>query len=96
MPFLWTPITDENSLKIIDELTVEFTLTKPFTPFISTLAAIYVVNPEVVKAHEVDGDWGVHGCSTTKLVLVHIPSPMGARFDIRAYQTAGSLGGLAE
>lgn len=56
--FLWSGITDANSVKVVDDLTVEFTLTKPFTPFISTLAAIYVVNPVEVKAHEVDGDWG--------------------------------------
>ena len=56
--FLWATITDENTVRVVDELTVEFTLTQPFTPFISTLAAIYVVNPTVVQAHEVDGDWG--------------------------------------
>ena len=56
--FLWANITNADTVKILDDLTVEFTLTKPFTPFISTLAAIYVVNPVVVQAHEVDGDWG--------------------------------------
>lgn len=56
--FLWTSITDENTVSVVDDLTVEFALTQPFAPFISTLAAIYVVNPTVVQEHEVDGDWG--------------------------------------
>jgi peptide/nickel transport system substrate-binding protein len=56
--FLWSGITTADTVKVVDDVTVEFTLTKPFTPFISTLAAIYVVNPVEVKAHEVDGDWG--------------------------------------
>lgn len=56
--FLWATITDENTARVVDDLTIEFTLTQPFTPFISTLAAIYVVNPTVVREHEVNGDWG--------------------------------------
>jgi peptide/nickel transport system substrate-binding protein len=56
--FLWATLITEDSVQVIDDLTVEFTLTQPFTPFISTLAAIYVVNPTLVMANEVDGDWG--------------------------------------
>lgn len=49
--YRWETITDENSAQVIDEFTVEFTLTQPFAPFIGTLPQLFVVNPAIVEAN---------------------------------------------
>jgi peptide/nickel transport system substrate-binding protein len=49
--YRWGPIADENTAKALDEWTVEFTLMKPFAPFIGTLPQLYVVNPAIVEAN---------------------------------------------
>ncbi len=46
------------STKAVDKYTVEFNLTKPSAIFLSTVPEIHVVNEELVRANEVDGDWG--------------------------------------
>jgi len=45
----------------VDDLTVKFTLTQPFSDFLNSMGSVwgnYVVNPKVAKANEKDNDWG--------------------------------------
>ena len=41
-----------------DAKTVVFTLSKPSAIFLATVPEIHVVNEELIRANEVDGDWG--------------------------------------
>lgn len=50
----WVNISDENTAQKVDEFTVEFTLTKPFAPFIGTLAQFFVVNPAIVEENRIN------------------------------------------
>lgn len=45
-------------ISVIDDATVKFELKAPYAPFLSFLPWWFVVNPEQVKANEVDGDYG--------------------------------------
>lgn len=49
--YRWSGIADENTAQVVDEYTVEFTLTMPFAPFIGTLPQLFVVNPAVCEAN---------------------------------------------
>ena len=45
----------------VDDLTVKFTLTQPFSDFLNSMGSVwgnYIVNPKVAKANEKDKDWG--------------------------------------
>ena len=45
----------------VDDLTVKFTLTQPFSDFLNSMGSVwgnYIVNPKVAKANEKDNDWG--------------------------------------
>ena len=53
----WTGIADKNTAKAIGSHKVQFTLTKPFAPFVGTLPQLFVVNPTVVEANRGD-DFG--------------------------------------
>jgi peptide/nickel transport system substrate-binding protein len=53
----WANIADGNTAQVIDEYTVQFTLTQPFAPFIGTLPRLFVVNPAIVEANRGD-DFG--------------------------------------
>jgi peptide/nickel transport system substrate-binding protein len=55
--YRWEGIADANSAKAIDEFTTEFTLVKPFAPFLGTLTQLFVVNPAIVEANRGD-DFG--------------------------------------
>ena len=46
------------STKALDARTVEFNLNDPSSIFLATVPAIHVVNSDLVKSKEVDGDWG--------------------------------------
>ena len=46
------------NIKVIDDRTVEFTLDRPYGPFLSFLPWWYIMNPKEVMANEVDGDMG--------------------------------------
>lgn len=58
---LWAGLLDVGSTKALDDRTVEFTLQKPFGPFIETLVQFYVVNSELLKANQKPGDFGANG-----------------------------------
>ena len=47
--YRWEGIVD--SVAVVDEYTVEFTLTQSFAPFIGTLTQLYVINPATVEAN---------------------------------------------
>lgn len=51
-------ILDPSGIKVIDDHTVQFTLNKPYAPFIAVLPWWYIMNPKVVTPHEKDGDLG--------------------------------------
>jgi len=44
--------------RALDDYTVEFKLTKPSAIFLSIVPEIHIVNEKLVKAHEVNDDWG--------------------------------------
>ena len=54
--FRWVNIADENTAQVVDEYTVEFTLTEPFAPFLGTLVQLFVVNPAIVEANRINSD----------------------------------------
>lgn len=47
-----------DGIEAVDSQTVQFTLNKPFAPFLSFLPWWYIMNPNEVMANEVDGDQG--------------------------------------
>ena len=53
----WSGISDKNTAKALGSHKVQFTLTKPFAPFIGTLPQLFVVNPAIVEANRGD-DFG--------------------------------------
>jgi len=57
---LFSGIIDGNSIEVIDDYTVRFKLLTVYPPFITMLGlnCASIVNPELVRAHEVDGDFG--------------------------------------
>ncbi|MEM9221327.1 MAG: ABC transporter substrate-binding protein [Pseudomonadota bacterium] len=52
------PVLKPENIKVVDDHTVEMTLERPFSPFLSFLPWWYVLNPAEVMANEVDGDYG--------------------------------------
>ena len=49
-----------SKIEKVDDLTVKFTLTKPFSDFLNAMGSVwgnYIVNPVVCKAHETNNDW---------------------------------------
>lgn len=55
--YRWAGIANADSAVAVDEFTVEFTLDKPFAPFVGTLTQLFVVNPAIVEANKGD-DFG--------------------------------------
>ena len=55
---LFEGVIEPGSTKALDPKTVQFTLTKPSAIFLATVPEIHVVNEELVRANEKDGDWG--------------------------------------
>jgi len=55
---LYSDVIEPGSTKALDARTVQFNLTKPSAIFMATVPAIHVVNEDLVRANEVDGDWG--------------------------------------
>src|SRR5262249_43298143 len=48
----------EDGIKVIDDSTIQFTLTQPYAPFLSFVPWWYVMNPKQVMANEHAGDMG--------------------------------------
>lgn len=55
---------EPGSTKAVDKYTVEFNLTKPSAIFMATVPEIHVVNADLLKENETDGDWGAAWLST--------------------------------
>jgi peptide/nickel transport system substrate-binding protein len=55
---LLSTMLDPGNVKATDKYTVQFTLKKPISIFLSIVPEIYVVNSKLLKNHEKDGDWG--------------------------------------
>jgi peptide/nickel transport system substrate-binding protein len=55
---LFADVIEPGSTEAPDARTVVFNLTKPSAIFLATVPEIHVVNEELVRANEVDGDWG--------------------------------------
>lgn len=52
------PVLKPENVTAVDELTVQFVLDRAYAPFLATIPLVSVVNEELVRANEVDGDWG--------------------------------------
>jgi peptide/nickel transport system substrate-binding protein len=55
---LWATVGDADSAEVLDEYTIRFTFSSPFADFNAALPFVYIVNADLVRANEVDGDWG--------------------------------------
>lgn len=56
--YLFQGVLEPGSVVALDDHTVQFTLSQVFSPFLSTVPLIFVVNEDVVRANEANGDWG--------------------------------------
>ncbi|MGR3375870.1 ABC transporter substrate-binding protein [Salipiger abyssi] len=56
--WMLSDVLQAENIKALDEGTVEFTLDRPYAPFLSFLPWWFVVNPAQVEANVVDGDFG--------------------------------------
>jgi peptide/nickel transport system substrate-binding protein len=56
--WMFTPIMTPESLAVVDDQTVEVTLTIPFAAFDLILPYVFIGNPTVIMENEVDGDMG--------------------------------------
>lgn len=56
--YLFQDVLTADSVRAVDDYTVEFTLSQVFSPFLSTVPLIFIVNSDLVRENEVDGDWG--------------------------------------
>ncbi len=52
------PVLKADNVTAPDKQTVRFVLDRPYAPFLAATPIVMIVNPRVVKAHEVNGDWG--------------------------------------
>jgi len=55
---LFNGAIEPGTTKAVDPQTVEFHLVKPSAIFLATVPEIHIVNEELVRSHEKDGDWG--------------------------------------
>lgn len=56
--YLVRDVLDVDGVQALNDRTVQFTLSEIFSPFLTTVPLMFVVNEEVVEANAVDGDWG--------------------------------------
>ena len=55
---LFLKVIKPGTTKAIDTLTVQFNLTKPSAIFLATVPEIHVMNSDLLKKNEKNGDWG--------------------------------------
>ena len=58
---VWQGYLNPSSVKALDRYTVQFTLLKPFAPFPSTMAVLFIVDKATVMAHQKSGKFGANG-----------------------------------
>lgn len=56
--WLFSGVLEADNVVAIDDRTVEFTLNNAYAPFVPSLTQLFIVNADLVRANEVDGDWG--------------------------------------
>lgn len=56
--YMFEGVVARDACVAVDPATVTFTLSKPFAPFLHTIAWLFILNPAVVAENEVDGDLG--------------------------------------
>jgi peptide/nickel transport system substrate-binding protein len=61
---LFKTMVEPGAARAVDDYTVEFTLQKPSAIFLAVVPEIHIINEELVRANEVDGDWGATWVST--------------------------------
>lgn len=54
--YLFDGVLDENSITALDAATVEFTLNKVYTPFLTNTPILFVINSDVANEHKSDSD----------------------------------------
>ncbi len=59
------------SVDVVDDTTVVFNLKKSFGPFISSLIKLRIVNSTLLKANQLDGNYGENGDYGTTYLLNH-------------------------
>ncbi len=55
---LFSRMIEPGNTKAVDDYTVQFKLTKPSAIFLSIIPEVHVVNADLVKKNEKNGDWG--------------------------------------
>ena len=55
---IYRSLSSVTGAEALDDYTVAFTLEAPYPGFLGALARLYIVNADVVRQHEEDGDWG--------------------------------------
>jgi peptide/nickel transport system substrate-binding protein len=56
--WMFANVMDQDSVAIVDPMTIKITLTKSFAPFDAVLPWLFIANPAIVKANDVGGDEG--------------------------------------
>lgn len=56
--YLVRNVLSADGVEAVDDRTVRFTLDEVFSPFLATVPSLWVVNADLVRENEVDGDWG--------------------------------------
>ena len=56
--WMFADFLKEDGVKVLNESTIQFTLTQPYAPFLSFVPWWYVMNPKQVMANEAAGDLG--------------------------------------
>jgi len=68
--YLFIPYIED--IKVLDNYTVQFKLKKPFGPFLTALARLYIVDSNEVMAHiKKPGPYGEYGDFATEWLLTH-------------------------
>jgi peptide/nickel transport system substrate-binding protein len=52
------PILKPDSVTASDKYTIRFKLDQPYGPFFAMIPMLAIVNPQAIKPHEENGDWG--------------------------------------
>ena len=60
------PVLQPDNVTKVDDLTVQFVLDQPYAPFLAALPLVAIVNEDLVKEHEQDGDWGATWLSSNE------------------------------
>lgn len=56
--YLFAPYVDLDKTVALNSTAVKIVLKKPFGPFLQVLVRLYIVDKDLVQAHEKNGDWG--------------------------------------